>query len=105
RDGQRPARRPHPEPRRCDARQTPDLARRRHAHAGGVGVPRVALGQAGEFDKLANSDARQFVLAHNYNLSTRTRVYTTDSKVDDEKGVSAFGGDFSSIAVGVRHNF
>lgn len=45
------------------------------------------------------------MLAHNYNLSTHTRVYTTDSKIDDEKGVSAFGGDFSSIAVGVRHNF
>jgi predicted porin len=63
------------------------------------------LGQAGEFDKLANSDARQFTLGYNYNLSKRTKVYGFYTKVDDEKGVSAFGADFSSLAVGVRHNF
>lgn len=65
----------------------------------------ASLGQSGEFDKLANSDARQLVLAYNYNLSKRTKVYASYSKVDDEKGVSAFGGDFSSLAVGLRHNF
>ncbi len=63
------------------------------------------LGQAGEFDKLKNSDARQFTLAYNYNLSKRTKVYTFYTKVDDEKGVSGFGSDFSSLAVGLRHNF
>jgi predicted porin len=65
----------------------------------------ATLGQAGEYDKLANSDARQLVLAYNYNLSKRTKVYTFYSKVTDEKGVSAYGGDFSSLAFGVRHNF
>jgi len=65
----------------------------------------VNLGQAGEFDKLANSDARQFTLGYNYNLSKRTKAYTFYTKVDDEKGVSGFGADFSSLAFGVRHNF
>ncbi len=65
----------------------------------------LSLGQAGEYDKVPDSDARQFVLAYNYNLSKRTKVYAFYSKVDDEAGVSAFGGDFSSLAVGLRHNF
>jgi predicted porin len=65
----------------------------------------ASLGQAGEYDKLANSDARQFVLAYNYNLSKRSKVYGFYSKVDDEKGVTAFGGDFSTLGVGLRHNF
>ncbi len=63
------------------------------------------LGQAGEFDKWAGSDARQLTLAYNYNLSKRTKVYTFYTKVDDEKGVSGFGKDFSSLALGLRHNF
>lgn len=62
-------------------------------------------GKAGEYDKLADSDASQFTLAYNYNLSKRTKVYGFYTKVDDKKGVSAFGSDFSSLAVGVRHNF
>jgi predicted porin len=65
----------------------------------------VNFGQAGEFDKLADSDATQFTLGYNYNLSKRTKVYTYYTKVDDSKGVSGFGADFQSFAVGVRHNF
>jgi predicted porin len=65
----------------------------------------LSLGQAGEYDKLDGSDARQVVLAYNYNLSKRTKVYGFYSKVDDEKGVTAFGGDFSTLGLGVRHNF
>ncbi len=65
----------------------------------------ASLGQAGEYDNLADSDARQFVLAYNYNLSKRTKLYGFYSKVDDEKGVSAFGGDFSTLGAGLRHNF
>jgi len=65
----------------------------------------ASLGQAGEYDKLKNSDARQIVLAYNYNLSKRTKAYGFYSKVDDEKGVSAYGGDFSAFGLGVRHNF
>jgi len=65
----------------------------------------ASLGQAGDYDKLANSDARQFVLAYNYNLSKRSKVYGFYSKVDDEKGVSAFGGDFITLGLGIRHNF
>lgn len=65
----------------------------------------LSLGQAGKYDKLPDSDARQFVLAYNYNLSKRSKVYGFYSKVDDEKGVSAFGGDFSTLGLGIRHNF
>ena len=40
----------------------------------------------------------------NYNLSKRTKVYTFYTKVND--GAAAlYGGDFSSFAVGMRHNF
>ena len=50
-------------------------------------------------------------MAYNYNLSKRTKVYTYYTKVDNKAGVSygpditPAGDDFSSFAVGVRHNF
>ncbi len=62
-------------------------------------------GSAGEYSKLAGSDASQFTLGYNYNLSKRTKVYAFYTKVDDAKKVYGTAGDFSSFAVGVRHNF
>jgi predicted porin len=54
------------------------------------------------------ASANQFTLGYNYNLSKRTKVYSFYTKVAD-KGATATRqgayGDFSSIAVGVRHNF
>lgn len=63
------------------------------------------IGKAGEYARLAGSDATQWTLAYNYNLSQRTKVYAWYSKVSDDAGVTAAGGDLSSLAVGVRHNW
>jgi predicted porin len=62
-------------------------------------------GSAGEYSNLDGSDASQFTVGYNYNLSKRTKVYAFYTKVDDAKGVYGTGGDFSSFAVGLRHNF
>jgi predicted porin len=64
-------------------------------------------GKAGEFSKAKNTDAKQFTLGYNYNLSKRTKVYGYYTKVDDANipanRVSI--GDQTSVAAGVRHNF
>jgi predicted porin len=62
-------------------------------------------GKTGKYSKLANSDGSQMTLGYNYNLSKRTKVYGYYTKTDDNARVYGFGGDFSSIAAGVRHNF
>jgi predicted porin len=71
------------------------------------------VGKAGEYSKLKNSDATQFTLGYNYNLSKRTKVYGYYTAINDSKlglytgGARANGkdGEFSSLAAGVRHNF
>ncbi len=60
--------------------------------------------------KVADSDALQYTVAYNYNLSKRTKVYAFYTKVDNKANVSYFGTgangvDFSSFALGVRHAF
>jgi predicted porin len=61
-------------------------------------------GFAGKTGKVTGTDAKQFTAAYNYNLSKRTKVYAFYTKVND--GAAAlYGGDFSSLAAGVRHNF
>jgi len=66
-------------------------------------------GHAGKYDNIANSDANQYTIGYNYNLSKRTKVYGYYTKVANKAGAfyysSAPGADFSSVAVGVRHNF
>ncbi len=56
-----------------------------------------------------NSGATQFTLGYNYNLSKRTKVYGFYTQVSNDDNaiysVSNFGDKFSSLAVGVRHNF
>ena len=69
----------------------------------------VNVGRAGEFKNVNDSDATQFTLGYNYNLSKRTKVYGFYSRVNNsatavyQSGVA--GADFSSLAVGIRHNF
>ena len=67
------------------------------------------VGRAGKYKNVPNSAATQYTLAYNYNLSKRTKLYTYYTKVDNKVGASyttgAPGIDFSSFAVGVRHNF
>ncbi|MDA8453839.1 porin [Acidovorax sp. GBBC 3334] len=58
---------------------------------------------------LAGTAATQYTLGYNYNLSKRTKVYGYYTKVSNGSNInyftSAAGNDFSSVAVGVRHNF
>jgi predicted porin len=62
------------------------------------------FGRAGDYDKTPGRDtsARQGTFGYNYKLSKRTKVYGFYTKVDDK---GTLYGDFSSFAVGVRHNF
>lgn len=62
------------------------------------------IGRAGDYSKLNGSDATQWTLGVNQNLSKRTKVYAFYTRVDDDKKLYT-GGDFSSLAVGLRHNF
>jgi predicted porin len=56
-----------------------------------------------------DTGASQFTLGYNYNLSKRTKVYGFYTQVSNNDNaiynVSNFGDKFSSLAVGVRHNF
>ena len=62
------------------------------------------FGAADDYSNVADSDAQQFTLGYNYNLSKRTKVYGFYTQVSDG-GAKVYGGDFKSFAVGVRHNF
>ncbi|WP_027014203.1 porin [Comamonas composti] len=67
------------------------------------------VGYADKWSNVSDSSAKQWTLGYNYNLSKRTKVYGYYTKVDNKAG-SAYmtgkaGDDFSSFAVGVRHNF
>jgi len=69
----------------------------------------VNVGRAGEYKNVNDSDATQFTLGYNYNLSKRTKVYGYYTKVNNSSNAGYMTGvsgvDFSSVAVGVRHNF
>jgi predicted porin len=69
----------------------------------------VNVGRAGNYSNVKDSAATQYTLGYNYNLSKRTKIYSFYTRVNNSKaasyGVSAAGNDFSSFAVGVRHNF
>ena len=86
-----------------------DTVRISGAYMMGASEFHVNVGRAGKYDNIANSAATQYTLAYNYNLSKRTKVYTYYTKVDNKVGASyatgVNGADFSSFALGVRHNF
>ena len=78
----------------------------------------VNVGRANSWSNRADSAATQFTLGYNYNLSKRTKVYTYYTRVNNDANATygygfngtlaagqAPGKDFSSFAVGVRHNF
>ena len=69
----------------------------------------VNVGRAAKWSNIADSAATQWTLGYNYNLSKRTKAYAYYTKVDNKNGASymsgAAGDDFSSFALGVRHNF
>ena len=69
----------------------------------------VNVGRAAKWSNRPDSAATQWTLGYNYNLSKRTKAYAYYTKVDNKSGASYMSGvagdDFSSFAVGVRHNF
>jgi len=69
----------------------------------------VNVGRAGKWSDVDNSAATQWTLGYNYNLSKRTKVYGYYTKVNNSAGAAYMtgvaGADFSSFALGVRHNF
>jgi predicted porin len=69
----------------------------------------VNIGWADDWSNVSDSDAIQYTLAYNYNLSKRTKLFAFYTEVDNSSalGYGAFapGLDPSSFAVGVRHNF
>ncbi len=73
----------------------------------------VNVGRANKWSNVADSGATQYTLGYNYNLSKRTKVYGYYTRVNNNAGAAynpgsgalSAGQDFSSFAVGVRHNF
>jgi predicted porin len=78
----------------------------------------LSVGWAGEWDNVADSDALQYTVGYNYNLSKRTKVYAFYHAMDNKSGTAGaivYGGTanvpaiagqtFSSIGLGIRHNF
>ena len=78
-------------------------------YAMGASEFHLNVGRANSWSKVADSAATQYTLAYNYNLSKRTKVYGYYTRVNNGANatynVNAGGQDFSSVAVGVRHNF
>jgi len=78
-------------------------------YAMGASEFHVNLGRAAKWSKLPDSAATQWTLGYNYNLSKRTKAYAFYTKVDNKANADymtgAAGDDFSSFALGVRHNF
>lgn len=65
----------------------------------------VNVGFAGKIGDVADTKAKQYTLAYNYNLSKRTKVYTFYTRTNAQDNAAALYGDYSSLAFGVRHNF
>ncbi|MBS0610243.1 MAG: porin, partial [Proteobacteria bacterium] len=67
------------------------------------------VGRANSWSHISSSAATQWTLGYNYNLSKRTKVYGYYTRVNNGNNanynVTAAGTDFSSFALGVRHNF
>lgn len=78
------------------------------------------IGYADKWGKIKNSSATQWTLGYNYNLSKRTKVYSYYTRINSGKGMdyssgsasfdsiktgTAPGDNFSSFALGIRHNF
>ena len=58
-------------------------------------------GNRGDTNDVDGTGANQFTVGYNYNLSKRTKLYTYYTRLDTDVA----GADFSSVAVGMRHNF
>ena len=58
-------------------------------------------GNRGDTNDVDGTGANQFTLGYNYNLSKRTKLYAFYTRLDTDVA----GADFSSVALGMRHNF
>jgi predicted porin len=70
----------------------------------------LSVGYAEEWDNLPNSDALQYTVGYNYNLSKRTKVYAFYYGVDNNAlvygpGFALANQKLDVFGVGVRHNF
>ena len=78
-------------------------------YAMGASEFHLNVGHANKWSKLSDSAATQYTLAYNYNLSKRTKVYAYYTRVNNGNNaaynVSKRGDNFSSVAMGIRHNF
>jgi predicted porin len=74
---------------------------------GNLGIARELKGSSG--GTLEDSRASQATLGANYNLSKRTKVYGFFTKLENKRSADYFtgvvGSDFTSLGLGVRHNF
>jgi predicted porin len=73
-------------------------------YAMGASEFHLNVGRTGEWDNLNESDALQWTVGYNYNLSKRTKVYGYYTRISDGDA-GAYGGDFNAFALGIRHNF
>lgn len=62
------------------------------------------FGRAGKLGSTADSSASQVTVGVNHNLSKRTKVYGFVTRLSDG-AAGVYGGDFRSVAAGIRHNF
>ncbi len=86
-------------------------------YAMGASEFHLNFGMAGDTGDVDDSGAKQFTLGYNYNLSKRTKVYAFYTRIDNESNAAytpsrlqgglglTDGQDFSSFALGLRHNF
>lgn len=79
----------------------------------------LSVGWADNWSRVSSSDATQFTLGYNYNLSKRTKLYGFYYQIDNGRGTAnaiTYGNGglglpvlpnevFSSIGLGIRHNF
>jgi len=80
----------------------------------------LSVGWADNWDNVSSSDATQFTLGYNYNLSKRTKLYGFYYQIDNGRNSGSaitYGSGlnntvapqpndtFSSIGLGIRHNF
>lgn len=73
------------------------------------------IGRASNWSNIQDSAATQWTLGYNYNVSKRTKIYGYYSKIHNGIGrihsgtsvlkANVAGGNFSTLAVGIRHNF
>lgn len=74
------------------------------------------VGKANRFSGFSETAAEQYTVAYNYNLSRRTSFYAYYTRIENDDNVfygPAFnntnagvaGDNFSSFAIGIRHNF